>query len=944
MISLVEKAICRTPVFSDQNELDNVWLELKNLISEASPEFFETIKKVTFEEIAHLPNKAKETIWKYFNRAKYRSTPFGGFASVSLINIAHEYPGIVQLRNMPHSLLLPDWKDQCLTSKLRLSAEGMLRIQTNATCYTTHDEIRYLETQTGAFRITSIENNELVSHILQYCKNTTTIREISSEICDRFNCDQQDFLDLLEQLFELELLFTEQKRNVTGIDYFKRFKHDKINPHRYYRIDKRDVIQGSFTNCYLNDIRDFFIFYARVIKEKRHPGLNEFISGFRARFDNRLVPLGYVLDPEYGIDYLSLGAPTEVSLQDYLLPAKQASPVNQAEANGLMAGFTNYLLKEMNNQDTICLENYQWPEGISKNKFPNTFSAVISFIKDFPVLESAGGCTANALLGRFTLLDESIHDLGKSFAELEQKANPDIVFFDIAYANEEEVDNVNRRLSLYNYELAISTWTESKPLHLSDIWVTVQDNEIILWSKSMQKRLVPRMSSAYNYERSSLSLFRFLGDMQFQGLSVNLSFKLCEIFPGLNFYPRVTFRGLIISPAMWLIPEIIQGVASANTGDKLRALEMWLMNAKVSRYFKYGLNDQKLMFDCRKPTDLLMFLQMIGKGNVQTYYIWEADLTTGCIKDEMDRHFNFQLILNFKHNHQVYTVPSQVSMSEREQRSFPGQEQAYMPGSNWAYLELYSHPIKSNTLLKGFLISLLISLKEDIEKWYFIRFNDPSPHLRLRINFFDKNKVGKLLLQLYESFSSLLFKGIVSDIQIKTYFPEWQRYGFAGIEAVEDIFHKDSQYVISMLREELSEEMVYVDTLFWMDEVFTLLYESSQDKIDAVILVGKTFANELNWDKHTFKKINFDFKAIEVYLSDENRQVRHLLHSNSLATIENILILNKQQSQIERLVVDIVHMHVNRLFHSYQRVHEALLYQYLLKYLKKQDAYSKRQP
>src|SRR5690606_14111313 len=133
--------------------------------------------------------------------------------------------------------------------------------------------------------------------------------------------------------------------------------------------------------------------------------------------------------------------------------------------------------------------------------------------------------------------------------------NPDVVFFDLAYTCEEKVDNVNRRQRLYTTELTFSSWsTLPESLRMEDILVGVQENELLLCHRQSGKRLVPRLASAYNYTRSDLTHFRFLCDLQHQGLHTDLHVDAQRMFPGLDKYPRIYYKSCIISPARWRLP------------------------------------------------------------------------------------------------------------------------------------------------------------------------------------------------------------------------------------------------------------------------------------------------------------------------------------------------------------------------------------------------------
>lgn len=188
--------------------------------------------------------------------------------------------------------------------------------------------------------------------------------------------------------------------------------------------------------------------------------------------------------------------------------------------------------------------------------YANSFSAIVTLSNDLLVLEYLGGATATSLLGRFTLNNKPLQQHCKSLVAMESASNPDVIFFDLAYMSEGYVDNINRRASIYDFQLSLLNYDQSNsPLCLNDIVLSIHQGEVIIHSQSLNKRLVPRMASAYNYTRSDLPIFRLLCDIQNQSLITNPLFKLEDLLPGLNYYPRVQYKNIVISPAKWRIKK-----------------------------------------------------------------------------------------------------------------------------------------------------------------------------------------------------------------------------------------------------------------------------------------------------------------------------------------------------------------------------------------------------
>src|SRR5690606_7441966 len=125
------------------------------------------------------------------------------------------------------------------------------------------------------------------------------------------------------------------------------------------------------------------------------------------------------------------------------------------------------------------------PEGSIAHSLSPTFSAQIELVDDFILLKSIGGTSAATLSGRFTIASEQVQHDAKELAKAEEVHNPDILFFDIAYQSERNIDNVNRRCQIYDYEMPIIGWSESeKMIDLNDVYVTLKGDEIVLFSQT----------------------------------------------------------------------------------------------------------------------------------------------------------------------------------------------------------------------------------------------------------------------------------------------------------------------------------------------------------------------------------------------------------------------------------------------------------------------------
>jgi hypothetical protein len=109
-LNILDIILCRTPAFSLEDDLGERWQDLKLLIRDASPSFYQVIADLTAEELKAADKKICFSIWKYFNRGKYRATPYGGFAAFTSVPFLKENgSSIVLNRDMIYHQFM-DWK------------------------------------------------------------------------------------------------------------------------------------------------------------------------------------------------------------------------------------------------------------------------------------------------------------------------------------------------------------------------------------------------------------------------------------------------------------------------------------------------------------------------------------------------------------------------------------------------------------------------------------------------------------------------------------------------------------------------------------------------------------------------------------------------------------------------------------------------------------------
>ncbi|WP_129716029.1 lantibiotic dehydratase [Pedobacter sp. SYP-B3415] len=922
-----ETAMCRTPAFVMTAAPDISWNTLKGMIAGASPAFYEQIAGVSYAGLEALPPRVGFTVWKYFNRARYRATPFGAFAAVSLVPLVRETEAAIILTSEPQLRSFTDWSEKQFIDPAAMPgpAEDVL-LMSNPGIYRLGSEIRYIRFDENQFELASVQGFPELEAVLFLCRRPRSFRSLAEVMAAEFDMVQADMRTLLDELLSRQLLLTDRWPNITGPDYFGRLNY-RSRQSLKYEIACRQTIGGNLTERRLNVLKEWADFVASNLTQHEHPALEHFKGEFLNRFESAEVPLSVALDPEVGIGYGQHAAVAGIAGLAQSLRQEETDTVGTHDIT--YTALHRFLLNNMLHGADIRLENFK-TVAPDKKAIPNTLAVLVHFSEDKLVLGSQAGGVATALHGRFTLAGDAYEQLARDLASVEMRANPDVIFFDIAYQAEQQIDNVNRRRAVYSHELPVLSWScADNIISFDEILVSVRGDEIILRSERAGKRLVPRLASAYNYTRSDLDLYRFLCDLQHQGLCADLGFRPADYLPGLDHYPRVYYKTLVVSEAMWKVPGSLFP-AKGRTNDLLQ-LKGWLSEKGICGKFKTGTGDMTLVFDTESDQDLHMFLQYLGHDKPAEVYVAEALLPDdGHVVDEAGQPYAAKFVVSLCHGKRIYADYPDVTKGVSHFKD------VQLPGSEWLYFSIYCHPSRSNALLQYELSDILEQFRICIHRWFFIRYQEPRPHLRLRLLLKDRRHATEIIQAMQVALEPYTQLGIVGDFTLNTYFRETFRYGAGRIIDVERFFHEDSAGILQVLMRNPNETQLHQHAMEVIKKIFLPFAGSITARIRFVSRMAAAFANEMKFDTGSFRELN--------RISRETHGSTPALVGMGKLSRQLALIMQTCKSPREKnqMLSDLIHMHINRLFSSDQRMHEAIIYQYLLKALQTEHARAKK--
>lgn len=928
----------------------------------SSPDLYEMIlcyknKTLKTEKTTKLFSSLK----KYAIRSSTRCTPYGTFAGSAVRSINTS-------QNISTKLIRTVSVDMDFLNKLIIhiqnnqSLRTKLNYKVNNTLFSVAGQFRFYEpVEDGKHHLSSLqitEYLELLTNLNDYTSYSEIIQLFASDIkLNEISAFLDQLIDMnfliseiqlkvtecnLQSIYlilsKLEIVETEQYLNIlskmqecifilasTPINFLPKKEIDRIrnlakelgiNNTHFFNVDLTQSSDSDFvlSKTLVNNINTSINILNHLATENAAKNdLEIFKNIFTLRFDLQEVPLMQVLDPEYGIEY----------------PA--SSQIGHLHTNELIAGIN----KEKNKDDiiktslatilldlientkekVIKLENNSF-QNIPANKVlaPNFFIVGLSTQDSF-FLQTVGTSSASSILGRFASGNPEIKILCEELRKDEQESNKDVIYAEILFIPEKRTANIAVRPSFSNYEIPIFTESHKKDLQqilLSDIMVCIRNDEIILRSKRLNKKIIPVLSNAHNFHNSDNSCYKFLASIQSQNeKNFNFSVNYAELKK--RFIPRISYRNIILHRATWILHEndITKIIDSE---DALLSLKNFILKWEIGNLVVLVQNDNELFLDISKEDYLLLLIEELKKSKL-------IQLSEWLLQDSSNLEYNQQIILPLKNTTDSQGTALSEKVISTSQRNFA-------PGSEWLYLKIYCNSKIADFLLINEIKPVIDNLLHDklVKSVFFIRYTDPHYHLRIRFKL-NSTKIYSVVLQtIYAALNPFFIKGIIWNINLDTYSRELERYHTDNINTTEKAFHYDTSLILKLLLfKELTKEDVRLFTAVKNVDYWLSLHDlSTSERLEYSKKLEAQLSSEFSPD---FKSnINFKYRELkeDLYLFMKSK----IYNKEFVVRHEKLKNLQLSRNNISSHI----HMSLNRLFSSEQRALELMTYSFAVKY------------
>jgi hypothetical protein len=592
-----------------------------------------------------------------------------------------------------------------------IQVKNQLLYYPNTSLYISGNQLRYVESNYKdndvlVHQIVEVENSEYLKKIILSAKCGLKVIDIANLIIDS-EIILEEALEFIYELIDNQILNSEIEQTVSGeenvdkiLSILEKMNHVDDFKNKVKLIQQKltqlDLKIGNTIDHYIEitailksleiDFNEKYIFQTDLILKTRNNSLNsnintklyetllflnkisssneinnlkEFKKSFFERYENREMPLSSVLDEENGIGYpikSNLGDLNPL-IDDLLFNRQPTVGTTNIEWSKTQTILLKKIIDSIK-EKKIFIELYDYEFNdipVNWDNLQDTFSTISQIVSlngnKKIIINAFVGSSAGNLLGRFCHGDPEINEFINEIVHFETNNNSDKIVAEIIHLPENRLGNILMRPSFRKHEipyLSKSSKSNENQILLDDILISVRNNKIALKSKNKNQEILPRLTTAHSYSNSSLPIYRFLCDMQFNEKRSFLNFDWGSLKDEFSFFPRVVYKDTILSTAKWKIEtEKIKEIMKISS--EITLLEMvkeWSKTENLPQYVYLVEGDNKLLLNLLNISMLNMFFSEIKnkKTFVLEEFLFENDFS--CFDEKKEGYVN-EFIFSF---------------------------------------------------------------------------------------------------------------------------------------------------------------------------------------------------------------------------------------------------------------------------------------------------------
>lgn len=931
----------------------------------ASPSLYKMIHENNLEELA--PKKKKQlisSILSYQNRASYRTTPFGLFSGVELKEINETYQqGNIDIKK--HCRVDIEWL-LLFIKKIENENYKILNYKLNSAYYKFGDRV-YLpyNTESDCGKISIIFSRPF-QKIQEMCGDKSTsylniLNMLKEEYPDR---DIEVFNRYLDSLIEKEFLISELRaplcntneleyliniinKNKTlsvkyaddlevinkllmeyedtklgeGINEYKAilkkmkslFNHSKNS---FLQVDCEFInLKNNIESKDVKTMSKFINYLFSVISiENSNNILKEYELKFIEKYGEYIeVPIYELLDESIGI-----GAPSSYNNPENKFTNSEQSTLSNQK---LKQYFLEKYSEAIRSNSSIQLDDNEitfLESEIKSNKFPDSLELnfIIKMIdeeKIFYLGPNVGSAMAGKTFGRFGYMSSKYSKVLNNISSLlskEDESRCELSFIPPTV----RTGNVIRNIT--NYDKNISCYTnsydEENEIKINNILVGYDNEKFYLRDSSSGKKIKVSMTNMLNISTLP-NVFRLLIDISYDSKFILSAFPWEKYYENFTYIPEIRYENIVVSSEKWKISNYSLNLKNKTDYDEFIKRFMELKEKLfISDKVYYTISDNRLLLDLKKEKYLKLLFDYYKKGLYVE--LEKADNAEYITYNENDQH-NTEVVIPFIKSGNKDCID--LNYKEINKNNTKNQ-MTFLPFDTWLYFKLYGPLDRQNELIEY--LNNFIKSSTNIEEFYFMRYLDPKPHIRIRFKG-NKDILYKISNEVNSLGEDLKERRIISNLVIDTYIPEVERYGGENlISYAENIFFEDSKVVMEAIAnldiEKEKEKYGVISVLHYL-ESFNLNFEEQFDLLNNSF-VSSEYLEEFKEVRNEYINDCDSYNGWEnLVKNNDYAEFLKLLRQREKSILDYcVTLLNSSEhtNEYSDILGSIVHLHCNRLF------------------------------
>lgn len=818
---------------------DEVFLEKVRI---ASPGLYESMRQLA-EDVEGISAKRRKevltSVYKYYIRSAYRTTPFGLFSGVGVGSFEKE-GDLLEVQHTTEKHILPDAK--WLYGYIETLEKAYLKeLDWKVTGAAVHDgnRITLLYTNEEAADEKSIRNTRVFEIVESKAKRYSSydalvqaIRsqylDVGDEVIERYLHELVEHHILVSSLrpsleerqpfaYLLEACKTYGVGDVAALEEIWATMQAYVHADAGRGMEFYDTLQEKMravypceecvqVDCILQDdgthlnyeiktqVEEFANFLSalatkssidyRVIEQYR----NRFLEKYG---EDREVPVLELLDATVGI-----GAP-----YGYLNPWDYQSEKSiDYHTDDKVRKYLSMLYEEaVEHGGNIQLEDAGLQELLTDTK---AYEAYDSFDLYFHLAQkdgdyrlyynaSGGSPIAGATLGRFSVHDDRIRNLlgdVQNHVAREGEKTCEIQFLP------QDTRNGNVCRSCTHRDYVMGPWVDAqREVRIEDVVVGVWNQRF--YAKNVRTGEILRFGSSNMFNKLMYpNVYRFLLEICNDGAYTWYDYPWDRLFKDFPYVPAIYYKDICVMRANWhLSKECLQLSGKKLSPESFaKAYEGYAAEHHIPSVIQLVEADNKMRLDTTTPWGQKILYDLVKKSSDQEVIIEayeEESLIMG------DGAHTMEIVTNMTKRKKLMTeiqVPERISVAREKYQKKPLEQ--------WLYFKVYCKQSREEELITMELHPFAKKLEETYGlHHFFMRYVDTRTHLRIRFGG-EPEKLYGAMPKILNWLNEMMELRLVGDYTISVYEQETERYGGEHmIPLAEQLFVADSHVVEQLL-------------------------------------------------------------------------------------------------------------------------------------------------